>query len=85
MTFNYILLVPLLVFAWYFIFMELKQLWKSGFDYFLSFWNYLDIVPPLLLNIFIILELNGKFDLVDSGETKTLEDGTIVKIIHMQN
>ena len=66
MVFNYITMVPLLLFACYFIYMEMKQLWKSGIEYLYSFWNYLDIVPPILLIIFVILELNGYFDLIET-------------------
>lgn len=59
-----------MLFALYFIYMELKQLMRTGVDYFTSFWNYLDIVPPILLIIFVILELNGEFDLIESTQTK---------------
>lgn len=59
-----------MLFALYFIYMELKQLMRTGVDYFTSFWNYLDIVPPILLIIFVILELNGEFDLIETTQTK---------------
>ena len=53
----------------YFIGIEIYQLSKAGMKYFLSPWNYLDIIPPVLLMIFFPLALMGLFD-------KTLEDGT---------
>jgi len=63
MVLNYITLVPLILFAGYFIYMELRQLFKTGISYFASFWNYLDFLPPILLYIFVIFELRGDFDL----------------------
>lgn len=60
----YICLGPLTGFALYFIFLEMKQLAKTGLPYLTSFWNYLDLIPPLLLLVFIPLALLGEFDRV---------------------
>ena len=83
MVVNYVIMVPLLIFAGYFIFMELRQLFKSGLSYFTSFWNYLDFLPPILLYVFVILELNGEFDL--RSETITNPDGTTSVVKRMSN
>jgi hypothetical protein len=42
--------------------MEIKQFSKSGLDYLLSGWNYLDFLPPMILIAFFIIELVGGFD-----------------------
>jgi uncharacterized membrane protein len=58
----------------YFIGIELYQLGNNGLDYFRSFWNYLDLVPPILILVFIPLALNGTFDKVDEvKQNQTLE------------
>lgn len=35
---------------------------SEGLDYLKSVWNYLDLIPPVLLLIFIPLALAGIFD-----------------------
>jgi hypothetical protein len=76
-------MVPLTGFAIYFITYETKQLIKSGISYFTSGWNYLDILPPIILLVFIPLAIAGYFDkreypdnpgvLVKNKETMPLE------------
>jgi hypothetical protein len=66
----YIFLAPLTGIALYFIVLESKQLIKSGTAYFSSFWNYLDIIPPLLLLSFISIALAGKFDRLEVVDPK---------------
>jgi hypothetical protein len=41
----------LILFCIYFLAIEIKQLSKSGFRYFLQVWNYTDFVPPFLIII----------------------------------
>lgn len=62
---NDITMIIILTEAIYFISIEIYQLFNNGLDYFSSFWNYLDLIPPILLLIFIPLALNGTFDKVD--------------------
>ena len=47
----------LIIFAIYLLAIETLQLYKSGFEYFSSFWNYLDIVPPVMILVFLYLAL----------------------------
>ena len=42
--------------ALYFLRNEVRQLSSAGIEYFGSMWNYLDIVPPFLILVFIPLE-----------------------------
>lgn len=42
-------MVSLIVFSFYFILNEVKQLITSGFSYLLQVWNYLDLIPPLII------------------------------------
>ena len=67
----------------------MKQLRNEGLDYLKSFWNYLDLIPPLTLSIFLPMELLGFFDYRDqinvylseqaiaSQFGKTVEDPTV--------
>lgn len=53
----------------YFIIIEVIQLWKQKFWYFLSVWNYLDLVPTLLILLQIYLDVFG----VNYEESPTLK------------
>jgi hypothetical protein len=64
----------LILLSFYFLGIESYQLYKQGPVYFSSVWNYLDIIPPILLLIFIPLALNGTFDQLDGvKQNQTLE------------
>jgi hypothetical protein len=45
--------------------MEMKQLRNEGLEYLKSVWNYLDLIPPITLSIFLPLELFGFFSYKD--------------------
>ena len=60
----YIFIGPLAGLSCYFLVLEVKQLIQTGPSYFTSIWNYLDIIPPIMLMVFIPLALFGKFDRV---------------------
>jgi hypothetical protein len=45
----------LLILSLFFIMNETKQLISGGFDYLLQVWNYLDLIPPLLITAIVIL------------------------------
>lgn len=49
----------------YFLCIEVYQFSKDPQNYFLSLWNYLDSIPPILLMIFCPLAIMGTFDIVD--------------------
>ncbi len=49
-------------FCWYFVVLELSQLRNEGLEYLTSFWNYLDLIPPFTLAVFLPLEILGYFD-----------------------
>ena len=59
---NHLFMAILIAQSSYFIGIEMYQLWNNGLDYFTSVWNYLDLIPPILLMTFIPLALNGTFD-----------------------
>lgn len=59
---NYVFIGILTVYSLYFISIEFYQLFNNGLNYFTSIWNYLDLIPPILLMTFIPLALNGTFD-----------------------
>jgi hypothetical protein len=42
--------------------MELKQLRNEGLNYLSSIWNYLDLIPPFTMAVFLPMELLGLFD-----------------------
>ena len=67
---NQIFIGFLCFFCLYFINNERRQLMAEGFDYLKSIWNYLDLIPPILLLIFIPFEFVGMFD---NGQNATLE------------
>jgi len=47
--------------------LEMKQLKNEGLDYLKSPWNYLDLIPPITLIIFLPLEVYGYFDYTDAA------------------
>ncbi len=51
----------LAIFSTYFVANEAIQFWGQGVEYFSSFWNYIDILPPALiyLSIFISFSSGG--------------------------
>jgi hypothetical protein len=50
------------LFSAYFVTMELKQLKNEGLVYLSSIWNYLDLIPPFALAVFLPMEIMGFFD-----------------------
>jgi hypothetical protein len=61
--FNYCFIAILAFFCQYFFVLEMKQLNKNGYaKYLSSIWNYLDLIPPITLAIFLPLELFGSFN-----------------------
>lgn len=46
---NYFVMATLIILSAYFIVNEAKQLISTGFSYFLQIWNYLDLIPPLII------------------------------------
>jgi hypothetical protein len=59
---RYVGRVLLIIFAGYLLANEIRQLFKQGIEYFISVWNYLDMVPPIMTILFIVLEITGFFD-----------------------
>jgi hypothetical protein len=51
----------LALFSMYLLKNEIGQLTESGLEYFLSIWNYLDIVPPTLIIVFLLLDYTVDF------------------------
>jgi len=45
--FNLVCMSVLVAFASYFMINELRQFWQNKLDYLMSFWNYIDILPPI--------------------------------------
>jgi hypothetical protein len=71
---NDIFMIIMLTEAAYFISIEIYQLYKNGLSYFTSVWNYLDLIPPILLFVFIPLAIQGTFDSIDGvKQNQTLE------------
>lgn len=62
MLINYGFMVPLALLSFYFVHNEVKQLQNEGLDYLKSVWNYLDLIPPFLLMVFLPLAAIGVFD-----------------------
>jgi hypothetical protein len=52
---DYALSILLLVLSAYFLLNECKQLYFNGLDYFKSFWNYSDLIPPILIITVVIV------------------------------
>ena len=58
----------------YFLSREVYQMFKKGFSYFADVWNYFDLIPPILLLIFLPLVFFGTFDEVNGvKKNQTLE------------
>lgn len=62
---NKIFMGILIAYCVYFLGLEMYQLTNNGLSYFSSIWNYLDLIPPILLFTFIPLTVIGTFDTVD--------------------
>jgi hypothetical protein len=87
--FNYIGIAILGSMSAYFFILEMKQLQNEGLDYLSSFWNYLDLIPPITLAIFLPMELLGFFNYKEDVQKyiaeqaiasqfgKTVEDPTV--------
>ena len=54
-------------FSLYFLQNEMRQLVSSGWEYFASFWNYIDFFPPILIIIVTSLKLNIYYNSNYSG------------------
>lgn len=72
--YNYGAIGLLFICVYYFISLEFKQLRNEGFAYLASLWNYLDLIPPFGLLVFLPLELVGVFN-SDAHAVRTLEAG----------
>jgi hypothetical protein len=59
---NYGFIGALGFFCQYFFILEMKQLRNEGISYLSSVWNYLDLIPPIALSIFLPMELFGFFN-----------------------
>jgi len=77
---NYVFIGILGFFCWYFIVLEMKQLKNEGLDYLKSPWNYLDLIPPITLIIFLPLEIFGYFDYTDAANLYIAEQRILNKI-----
>lgn len=77
------------LFSAYFVTMELQQLKNEGLNYLSSIWNYLDLIPPFALALFLPMEIMGFFDYQEKMNDyiarqrlanflgQTLEDSTV--------
>jgi hypothetical protein len=72
MTLDYIFLALLTAFATYFASNEAKQLLNDGLDYLSSFWNYIDIIPPIGIYVIVAFGVFGSTDLIDETLTRTI-------------
>lgn len=54
---NVVLTIILFVFCGYFFLNELIQISSNGIEYLKSFWNYVDLLPPILIVIVLIMHL----------------------------
>jgi len=62
MMINYGFMVPLALLSYYFLHNEVQQLKNEGLNYLKSIWNYLDLIPPIILSFFLPLAALGVFD-----------------------
>lgn len=69
--FGYGVQIGAILFSLYFLGIEIYQVTSAGVNYFYSFWNYLDIVPPVLMIIFLYL-FNTNFFIIPQ-ETANIE------------
>lgn len=58
----YLLQINLILLSFYLLGIEVYQMSLSGFNYFLSFWNYLDFIPPVMLLTFLVMANQNYFD-----------------------
>ena len=65
----YILTVLLVVFATYFVTNEIKQLGCEGFEYLLSFWNYIDIIPPFGIYILVVIHSLKELKIIELNDS----------------
>ena len=49
--------------SFYFLFNECRQLLISGVDYLKSFWNYSDLLPPMLIMVVVSVHINERYNL----------------------
>jgi hypothetical protein len=66
-------MAPLALVSAYLLMIEARQLARAKLGYFMEVWNYLDIVPPVMIFIYMFLDLQGFFDRVinEAGEDVT--------------
>ncbi len=62
MNVNYATMAALFLLVFYFLQIEVKQLQNEGINYLKSVWNYLDLIPPIMLTVFLPLAAIGVFD-----------------------
>jgi hypothetical protein len=60
--YNYGCMGLLAICSFYFFVIEFTQLAGEGIKYMYSIWNYLDLIPPMLLMVFLPLAYKGFFD-----------------------
>jgi hypothetical protein len=60
--FNLFFVVTLYLCATYFFMNECRQFWTNKLEYFASFWNYIDILPPIGLYITLTSQFIPGFD-----------------------
>jgi hypothetical protein len=69
--FEYGVVGGLTVFAMYLLKNEIYQLSEAGLEYFASIWNYLDLVPPIGIIIFLLLDYGAGFFKITDSEGNT--------------
>lgn len=52
---NAVSIIALYAFSTYFVINEIRQLVDEGLGYLLSFWNYIDLIPPFGLYVMLTL------------------------------
>lgn len=56
-----------MIFSTYFLYSELRQLFSQGMDYLFSIWNYLDLIPPIIIIAIVIQDFARiKYDALHS-------------------
>ena len=75
--------IGLVSFAVYLLAIEGYQLYKSGVDYFASFWNYLDIVPPVMILVFLYLALVDHYFDDNLNEDRVTVQATLQAIMSL--
>ena len=59
---DYALSLILLICSAYFLLSEVKQLFYNGLEYFKSFWNYTDLIPPILIITVVVVHFVRRDD-----------------------